>query len=79
MTTSAIKHVNSKLKNLPDTLVEEVEKYIDFLAFKYSQESQDVPQWHKDILDERMREAESGSVEIIDWEVAKQQIKEMIR
>ena len=39
----------------------------------------DIPQWHKDILDERMREAESGSVEIIDWEVAKQQIKEMIR
>ncbi len=38
----------------------------------------DIPQWHKDILDERMREAESGSVEIIDWEVAKQQIKEMI-
>jgi hypothetical protein len=39
----------------------------------------DIPQWHKDILDERMREAESGSVEIIDWEVAKQQIKKMIR
>jgi hypothetical protein len=39
----------------------------------------DIPQWHKDILDERMREAESGSVEIIDWEVAKQQIREMIR
>ncbi|NBS52646.1 MAG: acyl-protein synthetase [Spartobacteria bacterium] len=39
----------------------------------------DIPQWHKDILDERMREAESGSVEIIDWEVAKQQIKDMIR
>lgn len=39
----------------------------------------EVPQWHKDILDERMREAESGSVEIIDWEVAKQQIKEKIR
>ena len=39
----------------------------------------DIPQWHKDILDERMREAESGSVEIIDWEVAKQQIRQMIR
>lgn len=39
----------------------------------------DIPQWHKDILDERMREAESGSVEIIDWEVAKKQIRQMIR
>ncbi len=39
----------------------------------------DIPQWHKDILDERMRAAESGNVEIIDWEVAKQQIRQMIR
>ena len=59
MTTSAIKHVNSKLKNLPDTLVEEVEKYIDFLAFKYSQESQDVPQWHKDIVFQRIESQET--------------------
>lgn len=59
MTTSAIKHVNSKLKNLPDALVEEVEKYIDFLAFKYSQESQDVPQWHKDVVLQRIENQES--------------------
>ena len=58
MTTSAIKHVNIKLKNLPDTLVEEVEKYIDFLAFKYSQESQDVPQWHKDVVLQRIENQE---------------------
>ena len=58
MTTSAIKHVNSKLKNLPDALVEEVEKYIDFLAFKYSQESQDVPQWHKDAVLQRIENQE---------------------
>lgn len=58
MTTSAIKHVNSKLKNLPDALVEEVEKYIDFLAFKYSQESQDVPQWNKDVVLQRIENQE---------------------
>ena len=34
MTATALKHVNSKLKNLPDTLVDEVEKYIDFLTFR---------------------------------------------
>jgi hypothetical protein len=39
----------------------------------------EIPQWHKEILDERLQAAESGSVELIDWEVAKQQIKEMIR
>lgn len=56
MTASAIKHVNSKLKNLPDTLVEEVEKYIDFLAFKYSQETHDVPDWHKDVVLKRIKD-----------------------
>ena len=58
MTTSAIKHVNSKLKNLPDDKEEEVDKYIDFLAFKYSQESQDVPQWHKDVVLQRIENQE---------------------
>ncbi|MBP8157650.1 MAG: hypothetical protein KAX93_04665 [Flavobacterium sp.] len=56
MTTSAIKHVNSKLKNLPDTLLGEVEKYIDFLAFKHSQETSNIPQWHQDIVLERIKD-----------------------
>ncbi len=59
MTTTAIKHVNSKLKNLPDALVEELEKYIDFLTFRYTQESQDIPQWHKDIVLKRMSEKQT--------------------
>ena len=42
MTATALKHVNNKLKNLPDALVEEVEKYIDFLTFK------DQVHFHKD-------------------------------
>ena len=58
MTTSAIKHVNSKLKNLPDALEKKKKKYIDFLAFKYSQESQDVPQWHKDVVLQRIENQE---------------------
>jgi hypothetical protein len=56
MTATALKHVNNKLKNLPDTLVDEVEKYIDFLTFKYTQENQAVPQWHKDIVLKRKSE-----------------------
>ena len=39
----------------------------------------EIPQWHKDILDERLQAAERGEVEVIDWEVAKDQIREMIR
>ncbi|WP_396172516.1 hypothetical protein [Flavobacterium sp.] len=56
MTTAALKHVNNKLKNLPDALVEEVEKYIDFLAFKHSQENQQIPQWQQDLVIKRINE-----------------------
>ncbi len=35
-----------------------------------------VPQWHKDILDERRRLIERGQAQFIDWETAKKQIAE---
>ena len=35
-----------------------------------------VPQWHKDILDERRRLIELGQAQFIDWETAKKQIAE---
>ncbi len=35
-----------------------------------------VPQWHKDILDERRRLIDEGKAEFIDWETAKRQIRE---
>ncbi len=44
MTTAALKHVNTKLKELPDALVEEVEKYIDFLTYKHNQNTQEIPE-----------------------------------
>ena len=36
----------------------------------------EVPQWHKDILDERERMVADGKAQFIDWEEAKKQIKE---
>ncbi len=48
MTATALKHVNDKLKNLPDSLIDEVENYIDFLVYKYAQDANEIPQWHKD-------------------------------
>ena len=59
MTATALKLVNSKLKNLPDTLVEEVEKYIDFLTFKHSQETSNVPEWHKEIVLNRIKDKQT--------------------
>ena len=35
----------------------------------------DVPQWHKDILDERQRGLEQGSMKALDWDWAKEQIR----
>lgn len=55
MKATAIKQVSNKLKDLPDALLEEVEKYIDFLAFKHHQEHIEIPQWQKDIVLERMK------------------------
>jgi hypothetical protein len=35
-----------------------------------------VPQWHKDILDERERQVEEGKAEFSDWDIAKRRINE---
>jgi hypothetical protein len=55
MTATALKHVNDKLKNLPDSLIDEVENYIDFLAYKYAQDSNEIPKWHKDLVLKRIK------------------------
>ena len=34
----------------------------------------EIPQWHKDILDERAEAYRRGEASFINWEVAKQQI-----
>lgn len=57
MNTTTIEQVNSKLKQLPDTLLEEVERYIDFLTYKHNQDTEDIPQWHKNIVLKRAKEA----------------------
>lgn len=35
----------------------------------------EVPQWHKDILDQRQQLIQEGKAKFIDWEIAKQQIR----
>ena len=70
MTTTAINQVSSKLKVLPDALLQEVEKYIDFLTFKYNQETaiSDIPQWQKDIVLNRVNDPQEtmDAFEMID-------------
>ncbi|MBL1408233.1 DUF2281 domain-containing protein [Sphingobacterium faecale] len=59
MGTTTLKEVNSKLKQLPESLLDEVERYIDFLKFKYEQDTHAIPQWHKDLVLKRMEENET--------------------
>jgi hypothetical protein len=56
MDVTNIEKVSSKLKKLPDSLLKEIENYIDFLAFRQSQPNDDIPQWHKDIVLKRVHE-----------------------
>ena len=38
------------------------------------EETVPVPQWHKDVLDERQRAIAKGKARFIDWETAKKRI-----
>lgn len=42
------------------------------------EEGLEVPQWHKDILDERERLVEEGKTTFIEWETAKRQIRDSV-
>ena len=39
----------------------------------------EVPQWHKDILDQRELAMQEGQVTLLDWEEAKKQIAQSTR
>jgi hypothetical protein len=42
-------------------------------------EDVEVPEWHKEVLDERERRIRSGEAKFIPWEDAKRQIDEICR
>jgi hypothetical protein len=68
MNTTAIEKVNIQLKNLSDSLIEEIEKYLEFLIFKYNQENQDIQEWHKNIVLDRIENPKKSvdAFEMID-------------
>jgi RNAse (barnase) inhibitor barstar len=43
------------------------------------EEAMPVPQWHKDLLDERERLVEQGKARFIDWETAKQELRDRLK
>lgn len=38
-----------------------------------------VPQWHKDLLDERQRLLQQGKAKFVDWEAAQKYIADRLR
>jgi putative addiction module component (TIGR02574 family) len=38
-----------------------------------------VEDWHKELLDERQRQIDSGEARFVDWETAKARIRDRIR
>ena len=38
-----------------------------------------VPQWHRDVLDERETQIGAGTAKFIDWEVARQEIRSAVK
>lgn len=64
MNATAIQQVNNKLKSLPDTLVQEVEQFIDYLSFRYSQ-GKDITdiQWQQDLVLDRVNNPQKPPVD----------------
>ncbi len=42
------------------------------------EEQVEIPQWHKDLLDERERLIQEGKAKFIDWETAKNEIQDAV-
>ena len=43
------------------------------------EENLEIPQWHKDLLDEREKLIADVKARFIDWEAAKEQIKQAVK
>jgi len=44
-----------------------------------NEESVPVPQWHRDVLDERERLVKSGKARFVDWETAKKELRDRMK
>jgi hypothetical protein len=42
-------------------------------------ETTDIPAWHKDILDEREQAMQCGEAHFLDWEVAKANLRTLMK
>jgi hypothetical protein len=79
MNAVTVSQINKKIKSLPVNLLQEVDKFIDFLTYKSSH-----PDWSEQLSDEQMRLIEKGKKDIEEnriftHEEAKQRIAAHIK
>ena len=74
---TTVKSLEEDLKTLPKELLQKVSDYIDFLKFKYSQNSTnpELDYWQKEILDDRIRDLEENTDETLDFDSAIAELK----
>lgn len=63
MNLLSITKVQSKIKNLPDSLLKELEEYVDFLLYKHEKQNLneiEVEEWQKNIVLERLETMETS-------------------
>ncbi len=67
----------SALLNIEQMTLEEKLRAMELLWENLSRREEDivVPQWHKDLLDERERSVKEGKAQFLDWETAKARIE----
>ena len=78
MSTITASQINKKIKSLPANLLEELDKYIDFLTFKSQ------PDWADQLTEQQISLIEKGKKDIeenkvISHKEAKERIKSYIK
>lgn len=74
---TTVKSLEEDLKTLPKELLQKVSDYIDFLKFKYSQNSTnpELDYWQKEILDDRIRDLKENPDETLGFDSAIAELK----
>lgn len=74
---TTVKSLEEDLKTLPKELLQKVSDYIDFLKFKYSQNSTnpELDYWQKEILDDRIRDLKENLDETLGFDSAIAELK----
>jgi len=72
---------NSKLNDLLDLPAEKKLELVYEIwdSIKDEDYNSEIPEWHKEILDERLKKIENGEMEFVSWEKVKEKLLERMK